>query len=1121
MVNKKTQCNNFKILIEHKQFFMGKNMNYKELNRIQRKKVNSIIRNTYTMEWEDPKFMYYLLGELPEIRKFESDKEAEKEINQLERILDSYDPFMSNNKVFLEKITKKIAEIKSIKLNWYGLDSQVIKKYMDIHRFCLIFGEGGVGKTYFVKCFEEKLEEKNIPHLCIYGKFEKNTANIDVEEIIETSNRGFVFIVDAINEMTSNGQKELLNIIETLRSYSQIRIVITYRTHSMDDTILERFKSMAKYEYKFPGVSFESALNDINKLQIPDVYMYEDILYSNNALLLSLLCNVLSSEKLTNETENSIASVTFILEQYIKKTIEKNFKKNASGLGIKVWRDTKKIAKWMYTNEKKSIDEDSLLSVTETGKDFIISMVQMGFLDSYELYNKQFYFFVIDSLTDFLISRSFFEDIKGKSYNEQVEIIKSKVNISYNLSEALILAIFDNMSPDYKKIERLLTDTDLIYSLDPETITKIHFKNSDIPKFLEVFKARSGSKLLKAVGGYTDKPFNCRNYLYNYFCSKNDRVVELSNTMEGFNFQTSIKNRLKNILYFITLNNKEDRRYEEAFYFSLLCCAAPNKNIRCLAIKLLYEIVSKDESYIHRIIFEYSKVSDYYIQEAMIYILSKQRAGNNEIIKFYNEIIKGESNITAKSIRRISTYFGSPYEYIKWNRKNLYRYSNDASISDCLEHALLCVDLWDKDSLPFRYFGREHIEINDRFVINDKDDIAIINGYLKEKYNCVSEGNCSGLYSFEEMIKKEIEPMVEIKTIEINSFFKSLDDVLSTIFKFYNIKNENRSTHIRGEDFAHSTYRKCIDIAIGIYYGSLMCNYFTSKFATYNNIQNSIGYEVYDPLEYGEEVNIISPIPMYNDRIERLEEFVINSLELPIDNHSKWARNTEITRKNLLHLLDEIEYKNTKWVVLACRVLLRGTYDNEKKWEDTYTLFCCASKKETILEDGNARYLTIELDEYNDNLKYYSDNNCKPWLCKCVDCISSNTDVFEETRLVLPPSVIIDQFKLKLNCSDISWENQFEEKIIVCSNAKNSYYENPIGSTVFMRKDYYDKFLETNELKYFAFSERYTPETGYAEETSLHFEIIQGRIVKEIGNNTFKKLGNNNLKCRTCKYQNI
>lgn len=53
----------------------------------------------------------------------------------------------------------------------------------------------------------------------------------------------------------------------------------------MDNVILKKYKEISEYEYKFPGVSFESALSEILKLSVPDVYMYEDILYSNNALL--------------------------------------------------------------------------------------------------------------------------------------------------------------------------------------------------------------------------------------------------------------------------------------------------------------------------------------------------------------------------------------------------------------------------------------------------------------------------------------------------------------------------------------------------------------------------------------------------------------------------------------------------------------------------------------------------------------------------------------------------------------------------------------------------------------------------------------------------------------------
>lgn len=247
----------------------------------------------------------------------------------------------------------------------------------------MISGEGGIGKSFFIKCFEEKLEKNCIEHLCLYGKFEKDTSRIDINEIINASEKGFVFICDAINEMSEAGQQSLLNILKQLKNNPRIRIVITYRTNSMDEMILQQYQELSEYEYKFPGVSFESALDEILKLSVPDVYLYEDILYSNNALLLSMLCDVLSSEKIVDETENGVASVTFILEHYIKTTIGKVFKNNISCQGIDIWKDTKRVAKWMYMNGEKQIDEKSLLSVINTGDNYLPSMIQIG----YEVYD--------------------------------------------------------------------------------------------------------------------------------------------------------------------------------------------------------------------------------------------------------------------------------------------------------------------------------------------------------------------------------------------------------------------------------------------------------------------------------------------------------------------------------------------------------------------------------------------------------------------------------------------------------------------------------------------------------------------------------------------------------------
>ena len=76
--------------------------------------------------------------------------------------------------------------------------------------------------------------------------------------------------------------------------------------------------------------------------------------------------------------------------------------------------------------------------------------------------------------------------------------------------------------------------------------------------------------------------------------------------------------------------------------------------------------------------------------------------------------------------------------------------------------------------------------------------------------------------------------------------------------------------------FQNSIFMKCVDVAIGICYGSLMCNYFTNEFATYNNYQNSIGYEGYNPIEYGEDVYIATSVTTYQDFIEKLEDMVVN-----------------------------------------------------------------------------------------------------------------------------------------------------------------------------------------------------------------------------------------------------
>ena len=144
--------------------------------------------------------------------------------------------------------------------------------------------------------------------------------------------------------------------------------------------------------------------------------------------------------------------------------------------------------------------------------------------------------------------------------------------------------------------------------------------------------------------------------------------------------------------------------------------------------------------------------------------------GNETIIAFYNDIISSHEDLSAKSIRRIATYLGKPYAFITWNRKDLYKYNKNAQVSDYLSDILFSVDLMNKDFLPFRYWGKDHIDMYTKFLANEKFEIKRINDYLSNKYACVCGGECSGWMAFVNRIITEIEHMAEIETVDLTSF---------------------------------------------------------------------------------------------------------------------------------------------------------------------------------------------------------------------------------------------------------------------------------------------------------------------------------------------------------------
>ena len=288
-------------------------MNYDSLNESQKNKVKYNI-NSIHYEWENKNFIEILLGKLPQLHFTDINQtQIKKELIQL---YNSYDFFTTDHISYLSQL--KIIHNQLLIQNKHYFDYDEFEKTINFHKSLLINGEGGKGKTYFLFKIEKKLSEKNIKHLCIYGKYLDDINVIDFTEISRISSQEeFVLIIDAYNELNENIQNDLLSEIPKLLLQKGFRIIISYRDYRLQNTILKSLVALLKNQYCFEGVSYEAALDTLSTTGFNELYQYSDILYSNNALFISFLIKALedTKQKAKSPKFNSIVSMTNILEQ--------------------------------------------------------------------------------------------------------------------------------------------------------------------------------------------------------------------------------------------------------------------------------------------------------------------------------------------------------------------------------------------------------------------------------------------------------------------------------------------------------------------------------------------------------------------------------------------------------------------------------------------------------------------------------------------------------------------------------------------------------------------------------------------------------------------------------------
>ena len=89
----------------------------------------------------------------------------------------------------------------------------------------------------------------------------------------------------------------------------------------------------------------------------------------------------------------------------------------------------------------------------------------------------------------------------------------------------------------------------------------------------------------------------------------------------------------------------------------------------------------------------------------------------------------------------------------------------------------------------------------------------------------------------------------------------------------------------------------------------------------------------------------------------------------------------------------------------------------------------------------------------------------------------------------------------------------FTNELIWKHNNKSKWYSSDIPSIVMIRLDALKKLCEHLKLKYFAFTERFIPGSGYMNDCENHYQIEDGQITRCV-HNTSKD--NYEAKCEFC-----
>lgn len=1062
-------------------------MKIEELNKIQKKAISKVlIKDHY--EWEDNSLFSYIKGEVPKEReiyrdsgKILSDEELKqnKIIKNINEIIKKYNYNMKIEQKEFYELEKEYQELEKYREKLYTSYYDIING-MRFNKILLISGPGGIGKTQFLFEFSEEVGKK-FKCLCLYGKYCENIEEDIFNEIVQIikENR-FYFVVDAINEFNKNLREKIYKFINNNRDNSNLRVIISLRDFSMTEEEVQKLKMLVDSEEIFTGVDPDNALEKISEKYNLDLSIYSKLLYDNNPLHLKLVIKSISENELIYKDLKPITKGTYIYEHFIKNVLTKND-----------WHITKKIINVMLKNRSKKIKVDELNKLNIRDINLYINKMKINnFIGTYVYNNDTFIYFINETLTDYLIARSLFYNLDGLNISEIEEYINEILKVFYSIHDQIILMLFEKYESNIEIAIKIIRESNLNNYLDIEIFNELNLSNDNMNKVHRLLKVNIPlEQLLVRAGGNESNPFNCTNYL-------NSKLKSFFNkkqlNIDEYDIR-KIRRKLKVYVQTISKFSYDKKYIEEKFWYAVWCSSLVNKLNRTLAKKLIFEITNIYSDYIDKLIILYNEVKDEYIQEMIVQVLSSLKKNNKKIKNFFCRInVNDFCNI--KNLYFISSYLYGKEDYEKMEKKN-YILDRDKRINNNILrflHRIFFTSRYDYDFFGFETYNSS-IVFQTKFIKEEKKNIIKVNSFIKKNFKCLNKNECNSKYFKESFIDKKF--LINEDEIEDRVIYLAWQKIFKRYIKKYNIKIKDLDNIYMSEKDEEEIIYKALELSFSEINGSITCNYFTNNFEIYGDYK---GYQfnLYD--KYDEKPEIYYPVAVFNQDIENLDNKTLKKIIVPDKKNIKWVKDSELSLNNVKKIIEPIEYKNEKYYMLYGTIRLGEKSDDKygNKWVDTYIINLSIDEKYNLCKiTSKDRKYTIERNKYRGNIESYKNENYK--MTTSLYSANDLSNIYVATDFNLPPSIIIKEYNLHYNKFSSSWDDVNGEKIILVNNNEGIWYSNGCTGTLYIKEKYYKTLIKNHDYKYFCFTEKFHPQTGYCQDSALQIQInSDGSIVK-------------------------